>query len=171
MSHHWSLLVTLIKPYRFRQNPVSGWILMMRSLNECASWMRDLAEIQFRDLMNQDPPTQWVLFLSCNVFLNLFLVKLLFFFWNTMDYFFIVKVVVASLQQVKCFISLPHDITVNTHCHVTMWMWCFLGNYVMSQWVGDVAIDTKQSCDKQPGSFTQDPGGMKTWIFQLKNWI
>ncbi len=25
-----------------------------------------------------------------------------------------------------------------------------------SQWVGDVAIDTKQSCDQQPGSFTQD---------------
>ncbi len=133
--------------------------------------VKNLNEGQFRDLMNQDPPTQWVLFLSCNVFLNLFLVKLLFFFWNTMDYFFIVKVVVASLQEVKCSISLPHDITVNTHCHVTMWMWCFLGNYVMSQWVGDVAIDTKQSCDKQPGSFTQDPGGMKTWIFQLKNWI
>ncbi len=47
-----------------------------------------------------------------------------------------------------------------------------------SQWIGDVAIDTKQSCDKQPGSFikdpgsfTQDPGGGKTWIFQLKNRI
>ncbi len=50
-----------------------------------------------------------------------------------------------------------------------------------SQWIGDVAIDTKQSSDKQPvffiqdpgtpGSFTQDPGGGKTWIFQLKNII
>ncbi len=48
----------------------------------------------------------------------------------------------------------------------------------MLQWIVDVAIDTKQSCDKQPGSFiqdpgkpgcfTQDPGGGKTWIFQLK---
>ncbi len=48
-----------------------------------------------------------------------------------------------------------------------------------SQWIGDVAIDTKQSSDKQPGSFiqdpgkpgsfTQDPGGGKTCIFQLKN--
>ncbi len=27
-----------------------------------------------------------------------------------------------------------------------------------SQWLGDVVIDTKQSCDQQPGSFTQDPG-------------
>ncbi len=27
-----------------------------------------------------------------------------------------------------------------------------------SQWVDDVLIDTKQSCDKQSGSFTQDPG-------------
>ncbi len=45
----------------------------------------------------------------------------------------------------------------------------------MSQWVGDVVIDTKQSCDQQPrsltqgpgkpGSFTQDPSGRKTWVF------
>ncbi len=28
---------------------------------EWAAWMRDLAEIQWRDLMNQDPPTHWVL--------------------------------------------------------------------------------------------------------------
>ncbi len=50
-----------------------------------------------------------------------------------------------------------------------------------SQWVGDGIIDTKQSCDQQPGSFTddpgkpgsctQDPGSWKTWIFYLKNWI
>ncbi len=48
-----------------------------------------------------------------------------------------------------------------------------------SQWIGDIVIDTKQSCDKQlgsftedpgkPGSFTQDPDGGKTWIFQLRN--
>ncbi len=41
----------------------------------------------------------------------------------------------------------------------------------MSQWVGDTAINTKQSCDQQlgsftqnsgkPGSFTQDPGCWK----------
>ncbi len=41
------------------------------------------------------------------------------FTWDTMNYFFIVKVVVASSQQVTCSISLPHDVTVNTHCHVT----------------------------------------------------
>ncbi len=44
-----------------------------------------------------------------------------------------------------------------------------------SQWVGDIVIDTKQSCYQQPGSFTQDPGkpgsctqdpgSWKTWIF------
>ncbi len=54
-------------------------------------------------------------------------------------------------------------------------------NYVTSQWVGDVAIDTRQSCEQQfgsftqdpgfPGSFTQDPGGGKTWIFHFKYWI
>ncbi len=47
--------------------------------------------------------------------------------------------------------------------------------------LGDVVIDTKQSCDQQLGSFTkdpgkpvsctQDPGSWKTWIFYIKNWI
>ncbi len=78
-------------------------------------------------------------------------------------------------------ISLPHDITQNTHCHVTMGRWGCLGNHIMSQWVGDIVIDTKQSCDERlgsctqnpekPGSFTQDPHARKTWIFHLKNSI
>ncbi len=33
---------------------------------------------------------------------------------------FLVKVVVASSQQVKSSISLPFDVTVNTNCDVTM---------------------------------------------------
>ncbi len=88
-----------------------------------------------------------------------------------------VKVVVASLQKVKCSMSLPH-VTVNTHCDQTMGRCCCVGHYVMSQWVGDVAIDTQQLCDQQlgsftqhpgkSGSFTQDAGGRKTWIFHLK---
>ncbi len=41
--------------------------------------------------------------LSCDVFWNIFLVKLFIFIWNTMDYFFIVKVVGAPSQQVKCY--------------------------------------------------------------------
>ncbi len=68
--------------------------------------------------------------------------------------FFIVKVVVTSSQQVKCSISLPHDVTENSHCHVTMVRWHCLGNYAMSQWVEGIIIDTKQSCDQQPASFT-----------------
>ncbi len=47
-------------------------------------------------------------------FLNIFPWKLFIFVWNTMDYF--VKVAVASLQKVKCSISLPHDVIENTHC-------------------------------------------------------
>ncbi len=49
----------------------------------------------------------------------------------------------------------------------------------MSQWVWDIAIDTKQSCDQQLGPFTQDPGksgsvtqesgGRNTWIFPCKS--
>ncbi len=49
----------------------------------------------------------------------------------------------------------------------------------MSQWVGDIAIDNKQSCDQQlgyfthyprkSGSFIQDSGGGKALIFHLKS--
>ncbi len=67
-----------------------------------------------------------------------------------------------------------NDVAVNTHSHVTMGRWHYLGNHVIpTQWVGDTAIDTKQSCDsntmgrwychwyqtimwKQHGSVTQD---------------
>ncbi len=31
---------------------------------------------------------------------------------------------------------------------------------MMSQWGGDIAIDTKQSCDQQLRSFTQDLGNL-----------
>ncbi len=82
-------------------------------------------------------------------------------------------------QKLKCSISLPQNIKVNTHSDQTMGSWCCLGNYVMSQLVGDVAFETKQSCDLQVGSFmqdqgkvgsfTQDPGDRKMWIFHLKN--
>ncbi len=90
------------------QNPVCGWILMMRSLNwiidnqifhEWIAWMRFLAEIHSRYLMNQDPHIQWVLFLFCAVFMNISPLKLFIFIWDTTKYFIIVKVVVASLQQ------------------------------------------------------------------------
>ncbi len=43
-----------------------------QNFHECAAQMRDLTEIQLRDLMNQDPPTQWALLLSCDVFMNIF---------------------------------------------------------------------------------------------------
>ncbi len=42
-----------------------------------------------KDLMNQDPPTHWDLFLSCDVVVEYISIK------NVMDYFFIVKVVVV----------------------------------------------------------------------------
>ncbi len=58
----------------FRQKPISEWILMIPELDlsqishECTARMRDLAEIQCRDFINQDPLTRWILFLSCDVF-------------------------------------------------------------------------------------------------------
>ncbi len=35
--------------------------------------------------------------------------------------------------------QLSNDVTVNTHCDVTMGKWRFLGNHISQQWVGDVA--------------------------------
>ncbi len=48
-------------------------------------------EIQWRDPMNQDSPIHWVLFLSCDVFMNIFPLQLFIFIWNTINYFFIEK--------------------------------------------------------------------------------
>ncbi len=45
--------------------------------------------------------------------------------------------------------------SLDTHCDVTISCW-HLGYHIMSQWVGDVETDTKQSWDQQLGSFTQD---------------
>ncbi len=153
-----------------------GWILMMRSLNwiSAKSWMsaQHKWEIWLRShegIWSHESRSTYSLgfvfilwcfyeYISVNIFI-----------WDTMNYFFIVKVV-ASSQQVKCSISswssLPYDFTVNTHCHVTMGRWCCLGNYVMSQWVGDIVIDTKQSCDQQPGSFTKR--SRFSWIFYTR---
>ncbi len=148
------------------------WISAKSLMNVQHEW--DLAKIQWRDLMNQDPPAHcfFCFFWSCDVFMNIFPSEIL---WTIS---LIVKVVVFLSQQVKCSISLLHNITVNIHCHVRMGRWLSLANLVMSQWVDDVGIDTKQSYGQQPvsftqdpgnpGSFTQDPGGRKTWIFTSK---
>ncbi len=52
--------------------------------------------------------------------------------------------------------------------------WHYLGNYVISQWVGDIAIDTKLSCDQKLGYFTQDPGKHGSFMQDLggrrKHW-
>ncbi len=63
---------------------------------KCTARMSNLAEIQFRDLMNQDLSTHWVLFLSCQVFMNILQLKLYIFISDNITYFLIVNVVVAS---------------------------------------------------------------------------
>ncbi len=40
------------------------------------------------------------------------------------------------------------DVIVNTHCDVTMGRGCCLGSNMMSQWVDNVGMDTKQSRDQ-----------------------
>ncbi len=107
----------------------------------------------------------FVFILWCSFWIYFHFLKVFIFFGNAKDFFSMVHitVVVASSQQAKWSISLPDDITVNTHGLVTMGRCHCLGNYVTSQWVGDVAIDIKQSCDQQPGSFIQETNGRKTW--------
>ncbi len=39
---------------------------------------------------------------------------------DVMNYFFIVTLALALSPSVKCYISLPHDVTVNTHYIVTI---------------------------------------------------
>ncbi len=123
-------LLTTMPSCVLRQNPVSGCILMMRSLNRISAnfscvhstnekldWLcthERLGWDQIHGFYQWRSTHSRVLFLSCDVFINTSPLKLFIFIWNTMNYFFMVKVVVvASSQQVKCSISLPHDVTVN----------------------------------------------------------
>ncbi len=58
---------------------------------------------------------------------------------------------------IKCIMwQWGNNITVNTHCDITMGRLHCLGNPMISPWGVDIAIDTKQSCDQQLVSFTQD---------------
>ncbi len=109
-----------------------NWILnkfLMSVQREWEIWLRfneGISWIKIRPLRK--------LFLYCfytvMFFMNIFTLKLI---WNIMNYFFMVKMIVASSQQLTCFrISLPHGITVNTHCLVTMGRWHCLSNYIMS---------------------------------------
>ncbi len=55
---------------------------------------------------------------------------------------------ICNVQNVVFQVQMSHemwsyqwcnDVTVNTHCDVTMGRWCCLGNHISQQWVGDVA--------------------------------
>ncbi len=86
----------------------------------CYALMRDLTEILWSNFINQDPLTHWVLCLACDAFFNIFLVELLIFYLKYYELFFIVTVEGVPSQQLKRFISLRHDIIVNTHCYETI---------------------------------------------------
>ncbi len=83
----------------------------------------------------------------------------------------------SSVRKNRNLVSKKSENVIDNH----VWEPCCLGNYVVPQWIGDIVIDTKQSCDQQPGSFTNDPGksdclqkvpgGRKTLIFDLNNGI
>ncbi len=90
--------------------------------------MRNLAEIQFRDLMNQDSPTQWDLFLSCNVFVEYISIKIAYFHLKYYGlFFFIVKSLTTH--------NVPYDCPIHEMCC------CWTSKLIpimMSQWVGDI---------------------------------
>ncbi len=67
--------------------------------------------------MNQDPPTHQVLFLSCDVVFEYNSITIVYFHLKSYGLFRYSKNSSSQIsQQVKCSISLPHDVTLNTHC-------------------------------------------------------
>ncbi len=86
---------------------VHKWDIWLRS-NEENSWIKML-------------PLTGFCFYLVMFLLNIFPLKLFIFIWNTMDYFFIAKLAVASSQQVKCSILLPK------WCHSKHPLWCYNG--------------------------------------------
>ncbi len=82
--------------------------------------MKDLAEIQRRDFINQDLLTHWLFFLSCDVFVRYISSRIVYFYLKYYELIFIVKVEGVHSHQLKRSISLPLDIIVNTHCYETM---------------------------------------------------
>ncbi len=67
------------------------------------SLMRDLAKIQFRDLMNQDPPTHWVLFLSCDVFFEYISSEIVYFYLKYYGLFLYSKSSRSTITASKMF--------------------------------------------------------------------
>ncbi len=51
---------------------------------------------------------------------------------------------------------MTNHITVSTHCDAVMGRLYCLSNYMMSQWVSDIAIETIQSRDQELESFTKN---------------
>ncbi len=121
--------------HRFRPNPVSEWILMMKSFNWISAksimssahsweiWLRSNNGISLIKIHSLT-----VFFLSCDLLFQYISSGIVYFYLKYYELFFIVKVEGVPSQQLKCSISLPNDVKVNTHCYETMGRWCCLGN-------------------------------------------
>ncbi len=66
---------------------------LMSAQHECEIWLRSNEGI----IINHDPPTHWDLFLSFDVFYEYISIKIAYFHLNTINYFFIVKIVDAFI--------------------------------------------------------------------------
>ncbi len=146
--------------------------------------MRHLLVIQWRDLMNQDPLPLTVFFknIFCNVFVEYVSIKIVYFHLKYYRLFLyskyssslttVSKMFHMTAPFMKCVVwQGGKKITVIIYSDVTMGRWCGLfASKKKPQLGGDIAIETKQSCDQQLGSFTQDPE-MPLLLCRTDMWI
>ncbi len=109
--------------------------------HSCCVLMRDLAEIQWRDFINQDPLTYWVLLLSCDVYFQYIYSRIVYFYLKYYALFFIVNVEGVPSQQLKRSLSYFTSKTGSNHTsqdkahYVWMPFWGNLINCVlMTRW-------------------------------------
>ncbi len=138
----------------------------------CAARMKDLAEIQWRDFINQDPLNHLVLLLSCDVFVQYISSRTIYFYLKYYELFFYSK----SRRSPTTAIKTLHITAPWRHSKYPL-LW-YNGLVMLSRLLGDITMG-RWHCHwyqtiiwpGKPGSCTQDRGSRKTWIFYLKTWI
>ncbi len=149
----------------------------MRSLNLISSNSLIRVQHEWEIWLRSNPVISWIkihpltrfCFYPVVFLLNISPLKLFILIWHPMDHFLyskrnsnfitVSKIILMTILFIQC---VKWQWGNDTHCDVIMDRWHCLVNHMISPGVGVIAINTKQSCDQQPGSFTQDP--VKTWI-------
>ncbi len=112
--------------------------------------------------------------LFCNIFVEYIFNQIVYFHLKYYELFLYNKHSFLTASKIFYMIALfmkyfvwkeGYNVRVITHCDVTMGRRHCLDNHIVPLWVGDVA----KSWSEQLWSFTQDPGGLITWICHLKS--